>query len=187
MPPHHLGAAVRAAFEPHSSHLDWCEENYAVTPHVRARPTPLTDPSSVPSGLRGRGQVAEFWNSTSGFLLCFPLVPLAAHAFRPMHRHRLRRDGSRSPGLLILWALMAAAGVGSAWFHASLSLAGQLLDELSVIWVIFYGALVIAGDAPGWLGAVYRRAFNWRFLGAYTSGKQAMATPRRRRAKTSSC
>ena len=172
MPPHHLGAAVRAAFEPHSSHLDWCEENYAVTPHVSERPpAPRPDrPVEPPLRPARPGQVAEFWNSTSGFLLCFPLVPLAAHAFRPMHRHRLRRDGTRSPGLLILWALMAAAGVGSAWFHASLSLAGQLLDELSVIWVIFFGALVIAGDAPGWLGAVYRRAFNWQFLGAYTSG-----------------
>ena len=43
------------------------------------------------------------------------------------------------------------------------------------IWVIFFGALVIAGDTPGWLGVVYRRAFNWQFLGAYTSGKQTTA------------
>ena len=135
-----------AAFEPHTSHIDWCEHNYAHTPHI-----------------------AEFWNTGSGLVLCFPIAPMAAWLFRRM---QLRVE----PRLCILWALMCAAGLGSAYFHATLSLAGQILDEMSVIWLIMYGAItVIGGESKGWLGTIYRLAYNWWFLLCYTSGTLVLA------------
>jgi hypothetical protein len=137
--------AVAEAFRAHTSHLDWCEENYAVTPLI-----------------------AEFWNTWSGLVLCFPVAPLAAWLFA---RTQMRVE----PRLYLLWVLMCAAGLGSAYFHATLSLAGQILDEMSVIWLILYGAITVGGDSGGWLGAIYRVAYNWWFMLMYTTSTLGLA------------
>eukprot|EP01047_Picozoa_sp_COSAG01_P012133 COSAG01_NODE_540_length_15746_cov_291.364299_14_plen_298_part_00 len=129
------------AFSPHSAHIDWCEENYAVSTHV-----------------------AEFWNSSTGLLLFVPIAPAAWYT--TMRRFQVRVD--RKARFVLV--LMCLAGVGSAWFHAQLSFAGQIFDELSVMWLILYGALMVVGeDGGGLLGRIQRVAFNGAFLCCYVT------------------
>lgn len=42
-------------------------------------------------------------------------------------------------GIYVVWTLYAVVGISSAYFHGWLTLAGQLLDEISISWVLAYG------------------------------------------------
>ena len=80
---------------------------------------------------------AEFWNTLTGV----PYVLLALWGFT--HSRGLKR---------LLWVQVAFIGIGTSAFHGTLTLGGQLLDEISI--VLF---LATAGSALLQLRLLYSR------------------------------
>ena len=93
-----------------SSPVDWCEDNYTVT-----------------------GNIAEFTNTLSNILfLIIPTSCLGAKVWSSYTKHV-------SLGTYIQLFFLLFIGVSSAYFHATLSLMGQLLDEVGIIWSLCLG------------------------------------------------
>lgn len=60
------------------------------------------------------------------------LPPILIHLFRD-YGHFVNR------GIHVIWVMMIVVGLSSAYFHATLSLTGQLLDEVSILWLCTAG------------------------------------------------
>ena len=88
-----------------SSEIDWCEDNYRVNPYV-----------------------AEFVNTISNILLViFPVFLIRSNIWRSYLQHV-------SVGPQISLYMISVAGLGSVYFHGTLSLMGQFLDEIAQLW-----------------------------------------------------
>lgn len=72
--------------------------------------------------------IAEFVNTISNIV--FLLVPVACNKLWSSYARNVSR------GIQVVWAFFVIIGLPSAYFHATLSLLGQLLDELSILWVL---------------------------------------------------
>jgi hypothetical protein len=101
-------ALLQASVVPHSSHLDWCEENYT---HSR--------------------YVAEFWNTITGAAM----LPVAGGVLVMVTC--LGHLRFRAQSVFLVFGL-AAIGLGSIYFHAQLSVLGQVLDEVAICWTNTY-------------------------------------------------
>lgn len=75
--------------------------------------------------------IAEFVNTITNVIF-FLYPPVLIHLFQEYSRHVNR-------GINVLWILLMIVGLCSAYFHATLSLVGQLLDELAILW-LYMGA-----------------------------------------------
>ena len=61
-------------------------------------------------------------------VIFFIYPPLLCWLFVPYSR-------TVAPACHLAWGLLILVGISSAYFHSTLSLAGQLADEFSIIWV----------------------------------------------------
>ncbi|RWS04167.1 alkaline ceramidase 2-like protein [Dinothrombium tinctorium] len=89
--------------------------------------------------------IAEYYNTISSFF--FVLLPLILIYLFKQYAKTVNR------GIYIIWTLFAIVGFSSAYFHATLSLFGQLLDELSILWLAAaaFGMWVPRRHYPCWL------------------------------------
>eukprot|EP00662_Eupelagonemidae_sp_cell21_P038346 gene38346-13075_t len=102
-------------------------------------------------------------------LLTFPPVLLAWWLHRPfvkevepgMSRHTFMQKGGVEPGMAFSLIALLLVGVGSMYFHATLSTMGQILDEMCICWANYYAILLVIPRAD-WVG--YEQAKNDRRL-----------------------
>ncbi|XP_013133267.1 PREDICTED: alkaline ceramidase [Papilio polytes] len=71
--------------------------------------------------------IAEFFNTVTNVIF-FLFPPVLIHLFQEYSKFV-------NPAINVLWVLLMVVGLSSAYFHATLSLVGQLLDELAILWV----------------------------------------------------
>ncbi|KAG5847260.1 alkaline ceramidase 1-like [Anguilla anguilla] len=75
--------------------------------------------------------VVEFFNTMSN-LVFFVVSPMMLYLLHPYARER-------NLAVHLVWIMMIFVGLFSMYFHMTLSLMGQLLDELSILWVLAAG------------------------------------------------
>lgn len=146
-----------------SSPIDWCEDNYAVTPLV-----------------------VEFHNCWTGGIM-FLWIPLSFTFFSELRKklriyqnhislNELPIDGNIGPlpdiftPSLYIYTLMTVASLGSAYFHGTLSIAGQIIDELGIMWLVLYCSVLIRQSRYGSesiYGTIYKVIYTPVFLCLY--------------------
>ena len=111
---------VLQTLEWHSSPLDWCEQNYIYSPYI-----------------------VEFWNSLSSMLLA--LGGLVGYLVYRNDAYLNKFE----PQIYLIWAMMFVVGVGSVYFHGTLSIAGQISDEVPIV-ILVVLALMMSRPRKEW-------------------------------------
>jgi len=71
--------------------------------------------------------IAEFWNTISNSIF-FIIPPILIYLFKQYQRQVCS-------SVNVVWILLIIVGVGSVYFHSTLSLVGQLIDEVAILYV----------------------------------------------------
>ncbi|XP_077573339.1 alkaline ceramidase 1 isoform X2 [Stigmatopora nigra] len=75
--------------------------------------------------------VVESFNTISSFIF-FIVSPIMLYLLHPYAKER-------NLAIHLVWVMMLFVGIFSAYFHMTLSFVGQMLDELSILWVLATG------------------------------------------------
>ncbi|XP_078481858.1 alkaline ceramidase 2-like isoform X2 [Ciona intestinalis] len=102
-------------FAYYSSDVNWCEPDYEVSSFT-----------------------IEFWNSISGI----PMIVLSLIMISLNNDYTRLVPHCRYAN--VVWWLFVVTGLGTIYFHATLSLFGQFLDEIGIIWLGFAAAAMYA-------------------------------------------
>ncbi|XP_032903070.1 alkaline ceramidase 1 isoform X2 [Amblyraja radiata] len=78
--------------------------------------------------------VAEFYNMVSNVSF-FISAPIMMYLFHPYAQ-------KRNKAVYLLWVMLMLVGSFSAYYHMTLSYFGQLLDELSILWVLAFAYML---------------------------------------------
>uniref|UniRef100_A0A8C9YI77 Alkaline ceramidase n=1 Tax=Sander lucioperca TaxID=283035 RepID=A0A8C9YI77_SANLU len=78
--------------------------------------------------------VVEYFNTMSSFFF-FIISPIMLYLLHPYAKER-------NLAIHMVWTMMIFVGLFSAYFHMTLSFVGQMLDELSILWVLALGYAV---------------------------------------------
>merc|ERR1712224_184587 len=129
----HRQKELAAAFVWHSSPIDWCEQNYTHS-----------------------NSICEWWNTMSSTVMFLPALGgwrwYSADVFT-LHE----------PMFVFIWVAVVALFLGAWLFHATLSIAGQVFDELPLVLLLVFGMLMMQ-PLHVWNHQVRSFIFTWQIM-----------------------